>query len=58
MTPAERQQILGAETVAEIHERVAKAPPLVDEDVISTLRRILTRPACRTAAPEAARRAA
>lgn len=40
MTPADHLRILGAETLAEIHLRVAAAPP-PDAEVIAELRPIL-----------------
>ncbi|MEW1638593.1 hypothetical protein AB0469_31615 [Streptomyces sp. NPDC093801] len=44
MTRAERLAILGPATIAEIHERVAAAPPPSDA-LIESLRPILTNPA-------------
>jgi hypothetical protein len=48
MHAEERRRILGDAVIAEIHARVAAAPEPSPE-VIDKLRRILTRPAGRTA---------
>ncbi|NDZ63617.1 hypothetical protein [Streptomyces cyaneofuscatus] len=53
MTREERRQLLGDTVIEQIHERVAEAPEAPDE-LIDTIRRVLTRPALRTVdAPEA-----
>ncbi|MFH9215420.1 hypothetical protein [Streptomyces globisporus] len=52
MTREERRKILGDSVIEEIHARVAEAPDAPDELVVS-LRRVLTRPAGRADAPEA-----
>ncbi|SCF91893.1 MULTISPECIES: hypothetical protein [unclassified Streptomyces] len=57
MTREERRRLLGDEVIAEIHARVAEAPPPTPE-VIAVLRRILTRPAGRTAVAAPVKRAA
>ncbi|MFJ9029755.1 hypothetical protein ACIRQP_14725 [Streptomyces sp. NPDC102274] len=48
MTREERQRLLGDDVIAQIHARVAEAPAPT-ADVIADLRRILTRPAGRSA---------
>jgi hypothetical protein len=48
MNAAERRALLGDAVIAQIHERVAAAPEASPE-LIDKLRRILTRPAGRTA---------
>lgn len=50
MNAAERRRLLGDDVIADIHRQVAEAPAPTP-DVIADLRRILTRPAARTAAP-------
>lgn len=44
MTREERHALLGPDTVAAIHARVAEAPEPTDE-LVEELRRIMTRPA-------------
>lgn len=44
MNREERRAILGDEVIARIHARVAEAPEPSDE-LVETLRRIMTRPA-------------
>lgn len=46
MTRAERLALLGPAVIAQIHERVAAAPP-PDAELIAALRPILTNPAKR-----------
>ncbi|WP_329032204.1 hypothetical protein OIE71_04495 [Streptomyces sp. NBC_01725] len=52
MTSAERRRLLGDDVIAEIHQRVAQAPPPTPE-VIDALRPILTRPALHIALADA-----
>nr|WSS66784.1 hypothetical protein OG284_36800 [Streptomyces sp. NBC_01177] len=52
MTRDERRRLLGDSVIEAIHARVAEAPEL-PEDALAEVRRILTRPAGRTAAVEA-----
>lgn len=61
MTPAERRRaLLGDDVIEHIHREVAaalaEAPP--SQELISKLRRILTRPAGRTSVAEAGGQAA
>lgn len=46
MTRAERLALLGPDVIAQIHKRVAAAPP-PDAELIAALRPILTNPAKR-----------
>ncbi|WP_435279102.1 hypothetical protein [Streptomyces sp. 1222.5] len=57
MTRAERLAILGADTVAAIHARVALAPEPTDE-LVEELRRIMARPVDCLSAPRPAADAA
>lgn len=57
MTREERHALLGPETIAHIHARVAEAPEPSDE-LVEKLRRIMTRPAHRATSPRPAARAA
>lgn len=50
MTRAERRALLGDDVITQIHERVAAAPA-PSAELVDDLRRILTRPAGRTAPP-------
>ena len=47
MNAAERRRLLGDAVIADIDRQVAEAPE-ASPDLIEDLRRILTRPACRS----------